>query len=145
MVNIMNRTELISQAFGVSLAIVTACGCIAYERMVIAFPFWAVGMMVSMSYVPFWICALIFSKEPLPPIRDHWGALLIFVCSGITAPLWYAITKKQGVLVSSTYEIKYVVILGIFYAWFGEHKITPLAMLGVLLAVASVWCLSRTQ
>lgn len=141
----MSRAETISQVLGVALAVLTAIGCIAYERIVMAYPFYFVGAAVSLSYLPFWLIAFFLEKKPQISIWEHKWALIVFLCSGATAPLWYWITRKQGLLVSSTYEIKYVVILGLFYVWFGDRKITLLMILGVLLAIASVYCLSHSS
>lgn len=139
-------TPFHSQLLGIALAVTTAFGCLGYERLVKVSPYWLIGLLVSLHYVPFWVGAIYFQRaETIPDLRKHWVALSLFLTSGVTAPLWYYITRKQGLLVSSTYEIKYIVILSVFYILFGEQKVTAYTSIGIALALLSVWFLSQQK
>jgi drug/metabolite transporter (DMT)-like permease len=137
--------QVISQLLGVALAVITAAGCLAYERLAQAYSYFWVGMLVSLSYAIFWIASLpLQSNAVRPNLWEHRWAIVVFLLSGATGPIWYYVARKQGILVASTYEMKYVVVLGIFYMFFGEHRVTPTAAMGVIFAVLSVICLSKS-
>lgn len=138
-------SPITSQILGISLAIITALGCLAYERLVKVFPYWFIGVLVSMHYIPFWLGSMYFQKREIPSLRENWISIAVLMISGVTGPIWYFVTRKQGLLVSSMYEIKYVAILAIFYILFGEHKVTGYTLAGVLLGMSSIWCLSHSK
>ena len=71
-----------------------------------------------------------------------WYAVL-YSLTWITTILWYIITKKQGVMVGSIYEVKYIVILAIFYIAFGDQKFTLNTGIGVFLALCSIYFISK--
>jgi hypothetical protein len=102
-----------SQILGILLAVTTAIGCLAYERLVKSYSYFTVGLFVSLSYIPFWLAALFFDNDAKSDFShlsvNKWWILLFFL-SGITGPLWYIITRKQSVMVGAIYEIKYIVV-----------------------------------
>lgn len=63
--------------------------------------------------------------------------------SGATGPIWYSITKKQGLMVGSIYEIKYVIVLGLFYSFTGAKPFTANTIIGVALAIGSIYFISK--
>lgn len=71
-------------------------------------------------------------------------AITIFILSGTTTIIWYLITKKQGVMVGSIYEVKYIVMLALIYILFGENKFTLNTVVGITLALGSIYFISKS-
>lgn len=135
-----------SQVFGICLAVSTAIGCLAYERLVKNMSYFVVGMVVSAHYVPFWLTLLLIdrgSARDLCKLGEHKWAVLVFALSGVTAPLWYYITRKQSVIVGGIYEMKYIVVLAIIYILFGQSKFTLNTLIGMVLAMTSIYFISK--
>jgi drug/metabolite transporter (DMT)-like permease len=137
-----------SQCAGLGLALTTAVGVIAYERLVKNFSYFMVGLMVSLSYVPFWLLSLLqFSDQAALPecgrIKEQKWFIIIFMMNGITGPLWYCITRKQNALVGATYEAKYILVMVLLYIAFGYNRPTWNTLIGVCLAIASIYFISK--
>ena len=135
-----------SQILGISLAVTTAIGCLAYERLVKSYSYFTVGLFVCLSYVPFWLAAIFFDNDAKHDFShlstNKWWILLYFL-SGITSPLWYIITRKQSVMVGAIYEIKYIVVMAILYICFGSTHLSWNTMIGIVLAMFSIYFISR--
>ncbi len=143
-------SQLKSQFFGLMLAITTAIGCIAYEKIVKNFSFGIILLLSMCFYIPTFIAFYFFNKTDIHNdisrlISDKhyilWSCL--YVSTWLTAPLWYIITKKQGVVAGSIYEVKYIVIMSIFYIMFGNDKLTTNTIIGILLALISIYFISK--
>lgn len=142
--------QIKSQLLGISLAIATAIGCIAYEKVVKNHSLGVILFLTLLFYVPVLIFLIYFSKgsltkEILSLTNDTkilWASI-IYSITFITTPIWYIITKKQGVLVGSIYEIKYLVILVVFYIFFGDGKFTNNTMMGFMFAMLSMYFISK--
>lgn len=132
-----------SQLLGFSLALTTAIGVIAYERLVKAYSYFTVGILVSLSYIPFWLTAFFVQSQDKPDLGKHKWSVLIFILSGVTGPIWYAITRKQSVAVGAIYEVKYIVIMAIIYLMFGTQKLSVNTVIGIVLAMLSVYFISK--
>ena len=139
--------ELNTQLYGIGLAILTAVGCIAYERLVKSLPYTSVCFFVWMEYFWIWICLLIFQNDSAVPEISYWKAnkwaITIFLLSGLTSPLWYWIVRRYSVLVGGVFEIKYIIILGILAVLFGQQKPTVNTWVGTILAILSVYFISK--
>lgn len=135
------------QWFGVALAVATAFGCVAYERLVKSFSYPFVALFVATSYIPPFLVALYLKpgsiSEEMPKLADHRWSLLIYYLSGITSVLWYVVTRRQGVVVGALFEVKYIVVLALFYICFGEGRLSWNVILGVVLAGASIYLISK--
>jgi drug/metabolite transporter (DMT)-like permease len=143
-------TPLRSQIYGVLLAVITAIGCITYEKLVERFSFEAVQLCNLTIYVAVLLVAWIAAPNAdhglveLITSRSHYWAWALFViCYGIVTYLWYVITRNQGVLVGATYEMKYAVALGILYTLFGDKAFNYNTVIGGVCAVLSVYFISR--
>jgi len=136
-----------SQVLGLSLAIFTAVGTLAYERLVKAYSIGIVLICYLSFYIPLLISCFIFKWTTLEEInlsfRKHPTEILIFWISSLCTPIWYAITRSQGAMVGSIYEVKYVVMMAILYIFYGENKFTWNIAAGVCCALLSVWFISR--
>lgn len=142
----MTTDQLKSQATGLLLASATAVGCLAYERLVKNFSYATVVLCVTFSYFPFFLLALVLDnglKADLVRLKEHKMAVLVFLFSGVTSWCWYAITRKQGVVVGALYEVKYIVVLALIYILFGTSKFTLNTLAGIVLASLSVYFISR--
>lgn len=134
--------QLKIQLIGLGLAISTAIGCVAYEKIVKSSSYLFVGFLVSLSYVPFWVTSILFqSRSNYKPINKIW--IIIFIISGCTGPLWYWLTRTKNVLTGATFEIKYIGILVVCSILLGEKDITINTIIGVLFAMASIYFISR--
>lgn len=137
--------EVKSQILGTTLALSTAIGCIAYERIVKACSFSTILILAILFYAPTlifftWYSPSALSNDLMVIFSDtklKWMAF-IYILSGCTAPLWYIITKKQGVMVSSIYEVKYIVMLALIYIMMGDKPFTTNTGIGVGLAIVSI-------
>jgi drug/metabolite transporter (DMT)-like permease len=135
-----------SQILGISLAVTTAIGCLAYERLVKSYSYFTVGLFVSLSYIPFWIAALFFDnnvKSDFSHLLVNGWWIFLFFLSGATGPLWYIITRKQSVMVGAIYEIKYIVVMAILYICFGNTHLSWNTMIGIVLAMFSIYFISK--
>lgn len=135
-------SQLQVQLLGILLAITTAIGCIAYEKLVKSSGYFFVGFLGSVSCMPFWIGARFIQTIEHHTICNKWW-IFIYLVSGITGPLWYWITKTRTVLTSSIFEVKYIVILTIFSIFIGEKGVTSYTILGGFLAIASIYFISK--
>lgn len=139
---------VLSQLLGLVLALNTAIGCIVYERLVNAYSLGIIVLFHVLFYVPFLIIWSIcyggqFKQEIVSCLSSHpWGSFIYWI-TFITTPLWYFVTKKQGVMVSSLYEVKYIVILALVYIFFGSNKFTMNTGIGLCFALTSVYFISR--
>lgn len=136
-------SQLKIQILGILLAVTTAIGCIAYERMVKGSPYFFVGLMVSLSYIPFWVASYYFQTPPTDniPYSKWWN--LVFILSGCTGPLWYWLTREKCVLTGAVFEVKYIAVLVLFSVFIGSKGITPYTVLGACLAMASIYFISK--
>lgn len=77
------NAQLQSQLYGIALAMTTAAGCLAYERLVKTCSFLTVGTLVMAHYLPF---VLIFGgpwtsyAKDLPALKQNrWSILVLFI------------------------------------------------------------------
>ncbi len=143
------RSEINTQIFGISLGVLTAIGCLAYERLVKSLPYASVCFFVWLEYFWIWMFLVLFGKEKNIPDISYWKSfrwpIFIFLLSGFTSPIWYWLTKKHSVLVGGTFEIKYIIILGILSIIAGEQKPTINTYIGAILAIFSVYFISKNN
>lgn len=138
-----------SQALGLCLGLSTAIGCVLYEKLVVRLSYMTMAGIFLAEYLLFGLAFGLLFKNDLT--KDYQALsepklglyAILYILTGITSPIWYYITRQQGVMVSSLYEVKYVVMLAILYWMFGVHKLTPNLVAGTLLALASIYCISR--
>ncbi len=144
-------TPLKSQILGLSLGLSTAIGCIFYEKIVQNFSLMTFMVIKVIELLFFLIAFKIilpsdssndFSKVISEPKYILW--IIVYVLTGITTIIWYIITKEQGVMVSSLYEIKYIVMLALIYLAFGDNKFTINTAIGVCLAIGSIYFISKS-
>jgi drug/metabolite transporter (DMT)-like permease len=139
-----------SQMLGLALASSTAVGCIAYERLVKAFSLRVVIVVCLLFYIPLLVTMFLWEpglawkelREAFSSSRYAWSIFLYWV-TFVTTPLWYMITRKQNVMVGSTYEVKYIIILGLMYVFLGSRPLSWNVVIGVVLALCSIWFISR--
>lgn len=62
------------------------------------------------------------------------------VCAGVS---WWYITKEQNVMIGSIYELKYIVILALFYIFFGDSKFTLNTGIGISLSIMGIYFISK--
>jgi drug/metabolite transporter (DMT)-like permease len=140
-----NQTQM--QGFGLALAVATAFGCVAYERLVKNFSYPFVALFVATSYIPPFLVALYLKpgslSEEASKLTSHRWSLLVYYLSGITSVLWYVVTRKQGVVVGALFEVKYIVVLALFYICFGDGRLSWNVVAGVALAGASIYLISK--
>lgn len=143
-------SQLQSQILGITLAITTAIGCLFYGKLVKNFSLGIIALLALVFYVPLLIGIIFYSKETfttdiikLIHNRTFLIYALVYVLTWVTVPLWFIITKHQGVLVGSIYEVKYIVILTLLYIIWGDRSITVYTALGVAFALASIYFISR--
>jgi len=137
-----------SQILGLLLAILTAAGCVAYERLVRVYSFGVVVALSLLFYLPaLTACCWAQGPQLRSDLRrmwvDHPWASAIYLLTWLTAPIWYVITKRQGVLAGGIYEMKYLVVLAVGYALFGGRGLNVNIVIGLVLALTSVWFVSR--
>lgn len=142
--------QLQSQILGIMLAVTTAIGCIVYEKLVKNFSLGIIALLAVLFYVPLLAGIIFYNKGTfttdivkLIHNKTFIFYAVIYVLTWITVPLWYIITKHQGVLVGSIYEVKYIVILAIFYIVWGDKPITIYTALGVMCALMSIYFISK--
>jgi drug/metabolite transporter (DMT)-like permease len=130
------------QIFGLSLAIATAIGCVAYEKIVKTQSFLVTASLCAIAYFPFAVSSVFFQKGfKSEPLNKWW--IVIFIASGCTGPLWYWITRTKTVLTSSVFEIKYIAILVLFSIFMGEKGVTLNTVFGAFLAMGSIYFISK--
>lgn len=145
----MNKQQLLLQFYGIMLAVMTAIGCISYEKMIKAFSYSTVVLFVILSYLPFLILMIItnnhIGEDLMKCSKDKtliWSCG-IYILSGITSPLWYWITKQKGIIASSIFEIKYIVILSVLYIILGQNQLTTNTVVGIFFALLSVYFITK--
>lgn len=142
--------QLKSQLFGILLALATAVGCIFYEKIVQNFSFATMMFILLIETSLLVIVGLILFPNQL--VEDYtkfisdskysiWA--LCYILTGITSVCWYIITKNQGIMVGSLYEVKYIVMLAIIYILFSDNKFTLNTGIGLILALTSVYFISK--
>jgi hypothetical protein len=143
-------SQLQSQILGITLAITTAIGCIFYGKLVKNFSLGIIALLAIVFYIPLLIGVIFYSKETfttdiLKLVHNKTFLLyaLVYVLTWATVPLWFVITKHQGVLVGSIYEVKYIIILSLFYIFWGDRNITVYTVLGVICALLSIYFISK--
>ncbi len=144
-------SQLKSQILGLLLGLFTAIGCILYEKIVHNFSLSTVMFIKIIETVVMFtlVCVFVptnfiqdFSKMSHEPKYILWSFL--FVLTGVTSILWYTITRNQGVMTSSIYEVKYIVIMAVLYIFFGDNRFTLNTAIGVGLAMGSIYFISKT-
>lgn len=139
-----------SQILGMSLALATSIGCIAYERLVKTYSFGIIIILSLLFYIPaLFACWCYEGKQITTDVvhlvthKNFWFAAIAYSMTWITTPIWYIITKRQGVMVGSIYEVKYIVMLALIYIFIGENKMSINTYIGIGLALSSIWFISR--
>ncbi len=140
-----------SQILGLLLGFSTAVGCIFFEKITHNFSFMGFIVIKFIELLLLAILAtLIFPNEISSDYQKFFSdsrfALFIggYILTGVTSILWYVITKKQGVMTGSIYEVKYIVMLAIIYILFGDNKFTLNTAIGILFAVGSIYFISKS-
>lgn len=138
-----------SQVYGLSLAIATALGCVAYEKIVQRCSFSFILLMALAFYGPALAILTIVSGQDLrndlrQMDRALWGWVALYIAAWVTTPLWYHITRHQGVMAGSIYEIKYVVMLAAIYWLIGSRPMSVNLLAGLGLALLSIWFVSKS-
>lgn len=143
-------TPLKSQLLGLSLGLATAIGCIFYEKLVGSFSYITMVIIFMIEMVGlFAVGMFIFPNELQSDYHKfmsdpkYWWWALIYIGTGVTSLLWYKITKDQGVMTGSIYEVKYIVMLAIIYIMFGDNKFTMNTAIGIILALGSIYFVSK--
>lgn len=142
--------QIKSQILGLSLAIATAVGCVTYEKIVKNFSLSTIMFCATAFYAPMLVAFVVHDhatvisdvKRLFLDSRFKWYGI-VYMLTWITTPLWFVITKNQSVMAGSLYEVKYIVILALFYVLFGDQKITVNTVLGACFAIASVYFVSK--
>jgi len=142
--------QIQSQILGIALAVTTAIGCLAYEKLVKNFSFGIIILLATIFYVPILAGIVFYNKATFGAdvtklIHDKTFLIyaIIYVLTWVTVPLWYVITKHQGVLVGSIYEVKYIVVLAVFYIFLGDRSFTIYTVAGLLCALMSIYFISK--
>jgi|GEM_PF-3470944 len=143
-------TQLKSQLLGLLLAMATAIGCIFYEKIVSNFSYVTIWLIILIEMLLLFVCSyFIFGHELkkdyvkfISEPKYVWWALA-YMCTGVTGLCWFYITKKQGIMVGSIYEVKYIIIMALIYIAFGENKFTLNTAIGVALALGSIYYISK--
>ena len=144
-------SQLAGTAIGALLCLTTAIGCVGYEHVVKTFSFRfllllkLVELLLISAAILFLPAARSFSSEVGDLIGSGklagWSA--VYVASGLTIPLWYILTREYGVLVSSTFEFKYIIVLTLIYLVAGEGEVTGNTIIGVVLAMLSAYFVTK--
>lgn len=144
-------TLLKSQILGLLLGLFTAIGCIFYEKLVHHFSYMTFMIILCFEVIIFiGIGYFIFPNELqtdyvkfISDSKYLWWAIGYLV-TGITTIFWFIITKNQGVMVGSIYEVKYIMMLALIYIVFGDNKFTMNTGIGIVLALASIYFISKS-
>ena len=140
--------QIKSSLLGFSLALTTALGCIAYEKLVKNFSIAVVMSICVVFYIPFIIYYFFFQnlgselKQVLTTPAYKWY-MMLYLVTWITTPIWYVITRNQSVMAGSIYEAKYIVLLAVIYWIFGSRPMTWNLITGMILALASIYFVSK--
>lgn len=143
--------ELKSQVEGLGLAVLTAAGCIAYEKIVKASRLSSILFISLLFYLPafVWLAwrdwvgtANEMRRIWTDPSLRWWSAT--YLVTWLTTPLWFMITKEQSVLAGSLYEVKYIVILAVFYFFIGQQRLSINLAVACVCALASIYFISRS-
>lgn len=129
------------------MAISTAMHCILYEKLTKANSLVVICFLNALIY---FILALLssFSSQPtnlesvmkIPPY-----IFISYISTWIFSSwIWYTVTTSQNVMTSSLYEIKYIVVLSVFYIIVGENKFTLNTLLGLIFAMCSIYFVSKS-
>lgn len=144
-------SPLKSQLLGLALGLATAIGCIFYEKIVHQFSyltFWIILIieMILLGVTGYFIFPNELKQDYAKFMSDSKYLLwtIAYIATGVTSMLWFVITKNQGVMAGSLYEVKYIVMLAIIYIIFGENKFTFNTVMGVGLAMGSIYFISKT-
>jgi hypothetical protein len=140
--------QIKSQFLGVILAVLTAVGIISYEKIVKTYSYSAIALcnlLLSIS------CLGLFLMYQPNSIKDIKKVLtystkdvIIFIsCYLIVSFIWYYLTLTKNVMVSSLFEIKYIVVLAIIYIVAGEQKLSWNVVVGVMLALSSIYFITK--
>ncbi len=143
-------TQVKSQLLGLMLGLATAIGCMMYEKLVHNFSYGTLWLICVIDLFIFRALGfLVFEssiKEDFAKLitePKYWIIFIIYILTGITGMLWYKITKDSSIMVSSIYEVKYIVILALLYIIFGDQKFTINTMMGVGFALCSIYFISK--
>lgn len=143
-------TPLKSQILGLSLGVATAVGCIFYEKIVHHFSYLTFLIILITELLLLGVIAYFFFDNDLGKDYKKFTSdikyplwTVAYICTGVTSLIWYSITKSDGVMVGSIYEIKYIVIMALIYIVFGESKFTWNMAIGVSLALGSIYFISK--
>ena len=144
-------SQLAGTAIGALLCLTTAIGCVGYEHVVKTFSFRfllllkLVELLLISAAILFLPAARSFSAEVGDLIGSGklagWSA--VYVASGLTIPLWYILTREYGVLVSSTFEFKYIIVLTLIYLVAGEGEVTGNTVIGIVFAILSAYFVTK--
>ena len=95
-------SQIQSQILGIALAVTTAIGCLAYEKLVKNFSIGIIILLAVIFYVPVIIGIICYDKATFGAdltklIHDRTFLVyaIIYVLAWATVPLWYVITKHQ--------------------------------------------------
>lgn len=143
--------QLRSQMLGLLLGLATAIGCIFYEKIVKEFSYLWFTIILGIEIILLMIIGYFFFPHNLNQEYQKFISnskylwwIIIYISTGITSLCWYIITKKQGVMVGSIYEVKYIAMLALLYIIFGENKFTINTAVGVGLAMISIYFISKS-
>jgi hypothetical protein len=144
------NAQVKSQILGLTLAVSTAIGCIAYEKIVKNFSLSTVVFLAAVFYIPLmagmflWDYGAVSSdiKRLAHDSSLRWYGI-VYMATWITFPLWFMITKNQDVMVGSIYEVKYIVILAVFYMFMGSRPMTLSLATGLGFALLSIYFISK--
>jgi hypothetical protein len=138
------------QIIGVLLASLTAVGCILYERLVANLSYSTVLLILLLNYGTWFVVSLFLPGSDLSNdwriFRSHdhcWWWAALYIATGASSVIWYYVTRQNGVLASSVFEAKYVAILAVIYLACGAKPVTWSVGLGLVLAIASLYFISR--
>jgi drug/metabolite transporter (DMT)-like permease len=144
----MNNPFLL-QFFGILLAIATAVGCIAYEKIVYAFSYSTIALIIAFETVLALLISLFFVNN----IAQDWiklqndvalrWSVVTFILTGITGFCWYYVTKTKGVMAGSIFEVKYLLILALFYFFCGTNPMTINTILGLIFSMLGIYFITR--
>lgn len=143
-------TQIKSQILGLILGLATAIGCIFYEKIVNNFSYLTFIFIFGVELTLLGIAGYCIFPNTLSTDINKlfsdskyiWWAVF-YICTGVTSLLWYIITKDKGVMTGSIYEVKYIVMLSILYIIFGDNKFTINTAIGVMLAIGSMYFISK--
>jgi len=143
-------TQLKSQILGITLALLTGIGTIAYEKIAKNFSYSIIVIGLFIEALILLITNLVFMdsnfKSDLTKITSEpkyliW--LFLWVITAVTSILWYIITSKQSAMTASLYEVKFIICMAFIYILFGENKFTWDTAIGTVLTIIAVYFISK--